>query len=126
MNRHITRFVIADIIAVLAFVMIGKYSHDTGLNISDIWLTAWPFLLGLFLCGWLLSGHRPDRSETVLTLVGITLAQWFVAVPFGLVLRELVYAKPILTSFTITTFIFGGLLLIGGRIIVFFIRQKGE
>jgi hypothetical protein len=124
MNRPTTLFVIADIIAVFAFVIIGKSSHAETLRFSEIIAVAWPFLLGLFVCGWWLGAQRPQTHVTPLKLIGITLAHWMLAVPFGLVLRELIYNKPIVASFAITTFIFGALLLIAGRLTIFFIQRK--
>jgi hypothetical protein len=117
-------FALADLISLLAFVIIGKVSHNQALTISEISETAWPFLLGMAIAGWWLRTPLPTSGLAFWPLVNSTLAGWLLAVPFGLVLRELVHGKPILTSFAITTFIFGALLLLAGRLTVWLITRK--
>lgn len=115
-----------DVLALLAFVLIGKISHSEALVVSDIANLLWPFILAWFVCGWLLGDARPTARTTIGKLLWNTMTGWFLALPLALVLRELIYDKPILTAFAVTTFIFGGLLLLAGRVLVYFIYKKGE
>lgn len=71
---------IADVILVLIFAVLGNQAHDSGLAVPDIWATAWPFMLGLGL-SWLLTfswggPHRvwPTGALVVLGTVGLGLA----------------------------------------------------
>jgi Protein of unknown function (DUF3054) len=47
-----TRSYVLDLLAVLAFVVIGRSVHDHGMRISGIVSTTWPFAVGLSV-GWL-------------------------------------------------------------------------
>lgn len=55
---------LVDTMAVSAFALAGRRSHDEALTLEGWWQTAWPFLAGLGL-GWLLvvatSGTWPTR-----------------------------------------------------------------
>lgn len=71
-----------DSVLVLIFAVAGNRSHDTGLNPSDIFSTAWPFLAGL-AGGWALTRswrHPHSIWPHGLILVGLT-------VGLGMVLR---------------------------------------
>ncbi|WP_120005321.1 DUF3054 domain-containing protein [Nesterenkonia muleiensis] len=52
----------ADIVLVVLFAVLGNISHDSGLGPSDIWTTAWPFVLGVVLGWWItFSWRSPDQ-----------------------------------------------------------------
>lgn len=52
---------VADVLLVVAFVLIGRRSHAEGLDFPGLWQTAWPFLAGLAV-GWVvcLAWRRPS------------------------------------------------------------------
>jgi hypothetical protein len=126
MNNHsLGWWLMVDFLAIIAFVIIGKSSHSQALEIGEIFATAWPFIVGLAIAGWWLRNPLPSATIGVLGLLKTTLASWLLAVPFGLMLRELIYDKPILPAFAITTFIFGVILLISGRLLLWFFIRRG-
>jgi hypothetical protein len=74
--------VLADVICVLVFVVIGRASHHAGAGLAGVVTTAWPFLAGLAV-GELatLSWRRP--FALVPTGVGV----WVATVAIGQALR---------------------------------------
>jgi hypothetical protein len=49
--------VVLDVIVVLAFVGIGRSTHDHGISLSGMSSTSWPFLSGLVV-GWIIVRQR--------------------------------------------------------------------
>jgi hypothetical protein len=43
-----------DAVLVVAFAIIGRSTHEEGLDFAGVWGTAWPFLAGLVL-GWVVA-----------------------------------------------------------------------
>lgn len=123
-TRYSLWFFLSDSLAIFAFVLIGKSAHSQVLDFIDILETTWPFLLAWSLAGWLLGLSRPTEKQSIFIICKTTLAGWLMAVPFALVLRELIYMNPIILSFAITTFIFGALLLLVGRMIVHYCIRR--
>ncbi|OLT25575.1 hypothetical protein BJF83_05280 [Nocardiopsis sp. CNR-923] len=72
----------ADVVCVLAFVVIGKADHETGLAPAAVLWTAWPFLAALAL-GWVvtLAWRAPVRIWPTGVFV------WAVTVAGGMVSR---------------------------------------
>lgn len=104
-----------DLVAVLAFVAIGRRSHDeTGNVIGGILTVAAPFLIGLGV-GWLTTRlwSRFGRQDRV----GAGLVVWASTVTVGLVLRRLAFARGTATAFVVVTIVTLGVLMLGWRLI---------
>ena len=43
-----------DAVLVVAFAIIGRSTHEEGLDLAGVWATAWPFLAGLVF-GWVVT-----------------------------------------------------------------------
>ena len=84
MNRQsaVWAAVIADVLLVVLFVVIGRRSHAEGLDLAGLWQTAWPFLAGLGL-GWLVSVAW--RRPFALWPSGVVI--WAVTLVAGMLLR---------------------------------------
>ncbi|MFK4730026.1 DUF3054 domain-containing protein [Agromyces mediolanus] len=84
MNRQsaVWAAVIADVLLVVLFVVIGRRSHAQGLDLAGLWQTAWPFLAGLGL-GWLVSVAW--RRPFALWPSGVVI--WVVTLVAGMLLR---------------------------------------
>jgi hypothetical protein len=109
---------IADVVSVLAFVAIGRASHDGGFSLSGLAATAWPFLTGLIL-GWLV--FRVWRDPGALVWGGLGL--WAVTVVVGLLLR-LASGETAAPGFVVVTTVVLGLFLLGWRLLIVVIVRR--
>lgn len=99
-----------DVIGVLVFCAVGRRSHDQGLNVTGIAVTAWPFLTGTVV-GWLIS--RGWRRPTAVAPTGVTV--WLSTVVIGMLLRKATSAG-VAASFVVVATTVTALLLLGWRV----------
>lgn len=99
-----------DVVGVLVFCALGRRSHDEGLNVSGIAVTAWPFLTGTVV-GWLLS--RGWRRPTAVVPTGVIV--WLSTVVVGMLLRKASSAG-VAASFVVVATTVTALLLLGWRV----------
>lgn len=78
------RAALADVVAVVAFVGIGRSAHHVGVSLAEMASTAWPFLAGL-ATGWVVG--RAWTRPGALWPAGIS--AWLGASMVGMVLRVL-------------------------------------
>ena len=100
---------LADLVAVLAFVLLGRRSHDEGSALAGTVATAWPFLVGAAF-GELATVRLPPRSITAGALVAV----WTVAI--GLPLRRVAGGGTPL-SFVVVATTFLVAFLVGWRLV---------
>jgi hypothetical protein len=100
-----------DLVAIVAFVAIGRRSHDEGEALSGFARVAAPFLIGL-ATGWLVARAwtAPTRTKTGLVI-------WPVTIVVGMLLRRFVFDDGTALSFIIVATIFTGVLLVGWRVL---------
>lgn len=98
-----------DVAIVVAFVAIGRRSHDEGEAVAGIARVAAPFLIGLG-AAWL-AAHAWKAPTSFRT----GLIVWPVTVAVGMLLRRFVFDDSTALSFIIVATIFNGLLLVGWR-----------
>ncbi|OBK38714.1 hypothetical protein A5659_13740 [Mycobacterium sp. 1165196.3] len=99
-----------DVIGVLVFCAVGRRSHDEGLNITGVAVTAWPFLTGTVV-GWLVS--RAWRRPTAVAPTGVVV--WLCTVLVGMLLRKATFAG-VAVSFVVVATTVTALLLLGWRV----------
>ncbi|CAM3253094.1 DUF3054 domain-containing protein [Mycobacterium colombiense] len=99
-----------DVIGVLVFCAVGRRSHDEGLNVTGIAVTAWPFLTGTVV-GWLIS--RGWRRPTAVAPTGVIV--WLSTVVVGMLLRKATSAG-VAASFVVVATTVTALLLLGWRV----------
>ncbi|OBF67447.1 hypothetical protein A5753_04290 [Mycobacterium sp. 852002-51971_SCH5477799-a] len=99
-----------DVVGVLVFCAVGRRSHDEGLNVTGIAVTAWPFLTGTVI-GWLVS--RGWRRPTALAPTGVVV--WLCTVVIGMLLRKAISAG-VAASFVVVATTVTALLLLGWRV----------
>lgn len=99
-----------DVVGVLVFCAVGRRSHDEGLNVTDIAVTAWPFLTGTVV-GWLVS--RGWRRPTAVAPTGVVV--WLCTVVIGMLLRKATSAG-VAASFVVVATTVTALLLLGWRV----------
>ena len=112
---------VADIVAVLAFTLVGSLSHNgtDGFSIGGWLQTSWPFILGLAV-GWALlyTGKLRRAPGTGVLLLGGT---WLI----GIVVRSLVNMS-VAWGFVITSLIFLGIVMIGWRLIASLVTRRAR
>lgn len=113
--RH-TRRVIAlaavlDVVAVLAFVGIGRRSHEEDSGLGNLLEIAAPFLIALVV-GWAVGRmwRTPLRLEAAA-------AMWVTTVALGMALRKFAFDRGTAVSFVIVTTIVLGVFLLGWRLV---------
>jgi peptidoglycan/LPS O-acetylase OafA/YrhL len=104
-------WLVIDVACVLVFCAIGRRSHDEGLNVAGIAITAWPFLSGTVL-GWLLS--QAWRRPSAVYPTGVVV--WLCTVAIGMLLRKVTSAG-VAGSFVVVASTVTALLLLGWRAI---------
>ncbi|MBB6118898.1 DUF3054 domain-containing protein [Nocardiopsis algeriensis] len=102
---------LADLVCVLSFVVIGKVDHDTGTAVPAVAATAWPFLAGALL-GWVVT--LAWRSPTRVWPTGVFV--WAVTVSGGMVLR-LFTGEGAPLSFAVVTSLFLAATMLGWRLV---------
>ncbi|MGO1463959.1 MAG: DUF3054 domain-containing protein [Candidatus Corynebacterium faecigallinarum] len=104
---------VADIVAVLAFTLVGSLSHNgtDGFSIGGWLQTSWPFILGLAV-GWALLYTGKLRRAPGTGLIGI-------------VVRSLVNMS-VAWGFVITSLIFLGIVMIGWRLIASLVTRRAR
>jgi hypothetical protein len=98
-----------DVCWVLAFVAIGRASHDHGESAAGLASTAWPFLTGLAV-GWLVT--RAWRRPAAIVPAG--LGAWLGTVAIGMILR-VVAGQGAALAFIAVALAFLALFLLGWR-----------
>lgn len=106
---HLALALTLDVLLVVVFAITGRASHTEGLNLGEIWVTAWPFLAGLAL-SWLAT--RAWRRPFGAPWPGAGL--WVGTVAIGMLLR-LVSGAGTALPFVIVATITLAVFLIGWR-----------
>lgn len=109
---------VIDFVLVMAFVLIGRRSHDESDALSGILTTAWPFLSGLVI-GWL--GLVGFRWPFVTVISGALVA--FATVFVGMLLRSST-DQGVAVSFVIVAVIVLGVFLIGWRALAILLAKR--
>jgi hypothetical protein len=113
-----------DIIALLLFVFIGQADHQT-VNaenpIGGLLRGSAPFVAAWLVTAFLLGAYRAE-VWTPRAMLTRSLSAWFIALPVGVVLRALLLERAVIpTAFVLVAFAFGGLFVIGWRMIFVFL-----
>jgi hypothetical protein len=103
--------VLADVVCVLAFVLIGRASHQAGESLAGVTSTAWPFLAGLAVGE---AATRAWRRPAALVPTGVGV--WLATVALGQLLR-VVSGQGTDAAFIAVSAVFLGLFLIGWRLV---------
>ena len=109
---------IVDIVLVVAFVLIGRASHNEG-PLGTL-VTLWPFLAGLAI-GWI--GARAWRAPFVLRWTGLTI--WAATVIIGMLLRG-VSGQGVQLGFVVVTTVVLAIFLLCWRAIAQFALHRRD
>ena len=105
-------WLLIDVIVVLAFVLIGRESHDDANMFVDVLQTAAPFIVGLG-AGWVITWRWRDLLDV---RTGVVVAAATVLV--GLTVRRLVFGEGIALPFVIVTTLVLVTGLVGSRVLI--------
>lgn len=109
---------LADFLAILIFVGIGRSMHHRGVQFIGILSTLWPFAVGLVV-GWLIVISRREKGGSlrggILVLVS--------TVTVGMLLR-VIAGQGTATAFILVALGFLGALMLGWRMSVAVISQR--
>ncbi|MBM7841806.1 DUF3054 domain-containing protein [Herpetosiphon giganteus] len=114
-SARVIGLIVGDVAIFALFVIIGRLSHEEGVNADAVINVAAPFVIGWGVAAPLLKLYTPAVSEHTKTALQRTALAWCVAAPIGLVLRSLVWKHDFKPGFAITTFIFNMILLLAWR-----------
>jgi hypothetical protein len=128
---------VGDLIAVIAFVVVGQRDHDLvneANPVLGVLLTAGEFGVPWLIAGLLLGafprgmgdrvgaglapaqGDRKGRPYDVWTLLARSLNAWLVAAPIGILIRSYALGRAVIpTVFLVATLGFGGVFVLGWR-----------
>ena len=110
-DRRLPLAIALDLAAVMAFVILGRRTHDEGNGFTQIAETAAPFLIGL-AAGWALARawRRPARVTTGLVI-------WPTTLLVGMIVRRTAFDDGTATSFVIVATLFLGATIVGWRLV---------
>lgn len=112
-DRRVPVAAAIDVAAVVAFVVIGRRSHDEGGSVvGEAAKVAAPFLIALVV-GWIAA--RAWKSPTAPVPTGVVI--WLTTVVLGLLLRRFVFDGGTALPFIIVASLFTLLLLVGWRVV---------
>jgi DUF3054 family protein len=110
---------LVDLVAVAAFVVIGRSSHHEAGTVGGVLATGWPFLVGV-VSGWLIA--RAWREPLAIVAAGVPV--WVSTVVLGLLLRNLVAGDGTPASFVAVTTVVLAAFLLGWRAALRVVRRS--
>ena len=117
-RRSVGLAAVIDVVAIIAFVIIGRRNHHEGSALSGVVKVAAPFLIALAL-GWM--AVRAWKSPMA---VGTGVIIWLVTVVGGLALRKMAFDRGAAMPFIIVAGLFNLATLVGWRIVAEFFRTR--
>ncbi len=109
--------IVVDLVAVLAFVVIGRRSHAEGLDLPGLLGTLWPFVVGSVV-GWAsVTGVRWPLSA-----VRSGAVVWVSTAVIGVLLR-VVSGQGVQVSFVVVTVVVLGVFVVGWRAVAALVRR---
>ena len=107
---------VADLIAIIVFVIIGRRNHDEAESLTGLLGTLWPFVVGAIV-GWIAAGAAVRwRGFAPARVVPAGVTVWICTIVIGMALRY-VTGQGTAGSFIVVATIATGVLLLGWRAI---------
>jgi FtsH-binding integral membrane protein len=117
------------LLALALFVFVGQRNHETAVAnpLLGVAQTTLPFIVPWLISAALLGAYHIDAREKPARFLARSLNAWLVAIPFALVFRAFLQNNvAIPTMFVITATGFGGLFLLGWRLLFLLSRQSAR
>ncbi|KAL7175710.1 hypothetical protein ACSBR2_029322 [Camellia fascicularis] len=117
-----------DVLALLLFSAIGRFSHGFSVFDTETLRTADPFIAGWFLSAYFLGGYGEDgRGMNGWSKAVIAAAKsWSLGIPVGLIVRATAVGRIPQPNFILVTMGSTAVLLIGWRALLFSIFLKDD
>ncbi|KAG8062455.1 hypothetical protein GUJ93_ZPchr0003g17340 [Zizania palustris] len=117
-----------DVLCLLVFSAIGRFSHGLPAFDPETFKTADPFIAGWLLSAYLLGGFGDDAKglNGVGKAVIVAAKSWAVGIPFGLAIRALSSGHIPPTPFILVAMGSTGVLLTGWRALVSLLLSTGQ
>ncbi|CAL5418000.1 unnamed protein product [Camellia sinensis] len=117
-----------DVLALLLFSAIGRFSHGFSVFDTETLRTADPFIAGWFLSAYFLGGYGEDgRGMNGWSKAVIAAAKsWSLGIPVGLIIRATAVGRIPQPNFILVTMGSTAVLLIGWRALLFSIFLKDD
>jgi len=119
-RRSVRLAAAVDVVAIIAFVVIGRKNHGEGSALSGVVEVAAPFLIALAI-GWLAA--RAWKSPMA---VGTGVIIWLVTTIGGLVLRKVAFDGGTAMAFIIVASLFNLATLVGWRFLNEWRRSRAD
>jgi hypothetical protein len=104
-----------DIGAFLLFAILGLRNHEASLT-ADVFLrTVAPLMLAWFLIAPWFGAFKRDLTVSPVRIVLMLLPAWLVAASVGLLVRSLVFDRPLILSFALVVLVLQGAMLLVWR-----------
>lgn len=109
-----------DLIAALLFVYIGQRDHDLVDVVNPLWgvVKTSAFFAVPWVCAVLALKAWPRSDSGIKPFLVASFNAWLVAAPLGVLVRGYALGRAVIPSvFLVATYIFGGLFLLGWRVL---------
>lgn len=120
-NRQALLVAAGDLLALLAFVYIGQRDHGLVDAANPLWGVLWtaaPFVVVWLPVGIWLDIFPRGGPVNARSLLIHSLNAWLVAAPLGVILRAFLLGRAVIpTSFLVATLGFGGIFVLGWRLL---------
>ncbi|MCG3140252.1 MAG: hypothetical protein HDKAJFGB_01298 [Anaerolineae bacterium] len=117
---------VGDIVILILFTIIGQADHQTNdpsNPVGSLLLAGGPFIVAWLGAAFLLGAYRADVF-TPRVMFTRSLTAWLIAAPIGIILRSFAMGRVVVPlNFILAAYGFGGLFVLGWRIIFAFIVQ---
>ncbi len=117
---------VGDIIVLVLFTIIGQADHQTNdpnNPVGSLLLAGGPFIAAWLVVAFLYGAFRADVF-TPRVMFTRSLTAWLIAAPIGIILHSFALGRAVVPlNFILAAYGFGGLMVLGWRIIFAFIVQ---
>lgn len=97
---------VGDTLTLLLFTFFGTMEHQMDSGFVDIWNITFPFILGWILTGLVTGAFRSKAYSTMSQAAAATVKTAILGLPVGLLLRWIMYGKPVSLEFALVSLAF--------------------
>lgn len=126
-QRQMAWLAVGDVIALVAWVVVGLESHHMSSNwLMSILRVVAPFIIGWFVVAPLVGAYRPTLFNQPGPFMRHSALAWLGSVCLGLLLRATVFGSGFVPTFALVTFIVTAVFVLGWRAAWIFFRRRQQ